>query len=55
VEAGVEAVVEETGSSGINGCRVESIWDLERFRMKSEMTQGRLLFVRLKISAAVLN
>jgi hypothetical protein len=34
--------------------RVESSGDLESFGIKSEMTRGRLLFIGLKISAAVL-
>jgi hypothetical protein len=34
---------------------VESGRDLESFGMKSEMTRGGLLFICLKISAAVLN
>jgi hypothetical protein len=34
---------------------VESGEDLESFGMKSEMTQGELLFISLKIAAAVLN
>jgi hypothetical protein len=33
----------------------ESDGDLESFRMKSETTRGGLLFIGLKISAAVLN
>jgi hypothetical protein len=33
----------------------ESDWDLESFGMKSETTRGGLLFIGLKISAAVLN
>jgi hypothetical protein len=40
--------VEETG-------RVESGRDLESFRIKSETTCGRLLFIGLKISATILN
>jgi hypothetical protein len=53
-EAGVEAAVEETGSSSIDGGEVESGRDLENFVMKSEMTRGGLLFIGLKILAVVL-
>jgi hypothetical protein len=53
-EAGVEVVVEETGSSGIDDGGVESGRDLESFGMKSETTWDRLLFIGSKISAAVL-
>jgi hypothetical protein len=41
-------VAEETGG-------VESAGDLESFAMKSEIPQGGLLFIGLKLSAAVLN
>jgi hypothetical protein len=40
--------MEETGG-------VESGSDLESFVMKRETPQGRLLFIGLKLSAAVLN
>jgi hypothetical protein len=39
---------EETGG-------VESGGDLESFRMKIATTQGRLLFIGLKISATIIN
>jgi hypothetical protein len=39
---------EETGG-------VESVGDLESFTMKSEMSQGGLLFIGLKLLAEVLN
>jgi hypothetical protein len=58
-------VVEETGSSGVDGGRGdrwsrerqsrESDGNLESFGMKSEMTRGRLLFIGWKISPSVLN
>jgi hypothetical protein len=54
-EVGVEVAAEETGSSIIDGSRVESGRDLESFGMKINMTWGRLLFIGSKISAAVLN
>jgi hypothetical protein len=53
-EAGVEAVVEKTDSSGIDDGGVESGRDLESFGMKSETTWDELLFIGSKISAAVL-
>jgi hypothetical protein len=57
-EADVEAATEETGSSGVDGSggdRWSREWqDLESFGIKSETTRGGLLFIVLKISAAVL-
>jgi predicted dinucleotide-binding enzyme len=53
-EAGVEAAVEETGLSGVDGGGVESGRDLESYGMKSKTTRGRLLFIGLKISTTVL-
>jgi hypothetical protein len=58
-EAGVEAVAEDTNLSGVDGGggdrRSRERRGLRVFWDKSETTQGGLLFIRLKISIAVLN
>jgi hypothetical protein len=42
-------------SGGVESSGVESDGDLESFRMKRETTRDGLIFIGLKISAAVLN
>jgi hypothetical protein len=58
-ETSVEVVLEETGSSGIDGSggdqRSREQWRFREFYDESEMTRGRLLFIGSKTSTTVLN
>jgi hypothetical protein len=63
-ETSVEVVLEETGSSGIDGSggdqrsreqQSREQWRFREFYDESEMTRGRLLFIGSKTSTTVLN